>query len=280
MHALRFILIAISIAMFAALGWRAVNPPRPPGRILTPEPVIPEIAAPEQEPPPPSSFETPAKARGAVEDRIAQDGDFEPFFSSLRDNFTSDYTKTLDGFAKVAFEKRQVESVDYYLSESIRGLRQARGLLAAQAESSLLDRIFVMQAAVIEALAATDARLCADFIYGGASEAFFAFSETHRPLIAEMALANLAAIIDGASSKIARLTPGEAEFQELEDALVAMGLGRDEIDALIDGKAPDPPLPDARMCAAGVSYLKALAGLPEGTRIRIEALVAELMART
>ncbi len=275
MHALRFILIAISISMFAALGWRAVNPPRLPPRIEEPQPRIviePQIA--------PGAFDTPDGARGAVEDVIALDGDFEPYFSSLRDNFGSDYNALIDRFGRRAFDRKQTDSVDYYMSESIRALRHTRGLLAAQAENSLLDRMFVMQAAVIEALAVKDARLCADFIYGATSEGFFAFSESHRPLIAEMALANLAAIIDGPSSKAVRLTPGDEEFQQLEEALTAAGLNQTEIDALVDGKAPDPPLPDERMCAAGTAYLKVISALPEATRVRLEALMVELMART
>jgi hypothetical protein len=275
MHALRFILIAISISMFAALGWRAVNPPRPPARIEQPQPKV--VIQPEIQP---GAFDTLDRARGAVEDVIALDGDFEPFFSSLRDNFASDYNALIERFGQRAFERKQTESVDYYMSESIRALRHARGLLAAQAENLLLDRIFIMQAAVIDALAVKDARVCADFIYGAASEGFFAFSESHRPLIAEMALANLAAIIDGSTSKIVRLTPGDEEFQQLEEALAAEGLTQVEIDALVDGKAPDPPLPDGRMCAAGVTYLKVISALPESARVRLEALMVELMART
>ena len=269
--ALRFILIGMAIAMFAALGWRAAHPPR------APEPVVHDAAPPQPVAP---SFVSLEKARNAVEDHMFEDGDFEPYWSLLKDNFPADYSGLLDAFAKRSFASRRLDSVDYYMSEAIRTMRRARGLLAAQADSDLVNRIFLLQASVADAIAERDEHLCADFIYGGASEAFFTFSSTHRPLIAEMALANLAAIVDGQTSKIQRVTPTEDDFQALEDALVARGMGRPEIEALVDGKAPDPPLPDARMCAAGRAYLAALAALPEATRIRIEALVVELTSRT
>jgi hypothetical protein len=66
----------------------------------------------------------------------------------------------------------------------------------------------------------------------------------------------------------------------LENALTKRGLSKVEIDALLDGKTPDPPLEDARMCAAGQTYLDVLSGLPEPARLRIYGLAVELMARS
>lgn len=63
-------------------------------------------------------------------------------------------------------------------------------------------------------------------------------------------------------------------------ALGDHGLSKAEIDALLDGKIPDPPIEDARMCAAGQTYLDVLATLPEVARMRIYALAVQLMANS
>ena len=80
--------------------------------------------------------------------------------------------------------------------------------------------------------------------------------------------------------EIERTAPTEADFKALKSALVAKGLDKVEIDALLDGKMPDPPLADARMCAAGQTYLETLRALPEAARLRIYGLAMELMARS
>ena len=48
--------------------------------------------------------------------------------------------------------------------------------------------------------------------------------------------------------------------------------------AILDGKTPDPPIADDRMCTVGQIYLKTLATLPEPERLRIYGLAVELMA--
>ena len=60
------------------------------------------------------------------------------------------------------------------------------------------------------------------------------------------------------------------------------GLGLDDaaIAALLDGREPDPPLPDDRLCDAGLVYFQALKSLPDESRLRLYALAAELMARS
>ena len=269
--ALRLILIGVAVTMFAALGWRATHQPRPP----EPTPVV--VAPPQPVRP---SFESLDRAHAAVEDRLFEDGDFEPYWSLLKDNFAVDYAGLLEAFGKRAAAAKKLDSVDYYMSEAIRTMRRARGLLAAQADAEMINRLFVLQAGVADALADRDAHLCADFIYGEASEGYFDFSSTHRPLIAELALAQLAAIVDGQTSKIQRIAPGDDDFQALEDALTLKGLSPEEIGAMVDGKAPDPPLTDERICASGRAYLSAVSALPDAIRIRIEALVRELNSRT
>ena len=52
------------------------------------------------------------------------------------------------------------------------------------------------------------------------------------------------------------------------------------IEALLDGRSPEPAVEDARMCAAGRIYLETLRELPEEIRMRIYALAVELMARS
>ncbi len=44
----------------------------------------------------------------------------------------------------------------------------------------------------------------------------------------------------------------------------AQGVNDAEVAAILDGKQPNPPIPDARMCAVGQIYLKTLAQ-PAGT---------------
>ena len=133
---------------------------------------------------------------------------------------------------------------------------------------------------MLNALSTRDPHLCVDFLYGGASEAFFKFS-------AEIARSSAISPSPGSRpfSTASRRTlrapaPNEADFQAFEAALRKAGLAPLEIDALLDGKTPDPPLPDARMCAAGQIYLQTLAVLPDPARLRIYALAIDLMARS
>jgi hypothetical protein len=95
-----------------------------------------------------------------------------------------------------------------------------------------------------------------------------------------MAEAALQAILDGGSHRIERPAPTVDDFNLLEQRLAERGLDGVEIDALLDGKMPEPPLPAARMCAAGRAYLDSLRNLPEEIRLRMFALALELMARS
>ncbi|MCC2108677.1 MAG: hypothetical protein KDJ40_14340, partial [Hyphomicrobiales bacterium] len=173
-----------------------------------------------------------------------------------------------------------VDSPDYDLSQAVKTLRQSRGALAAKADSAALGRVFEAQLAVLKALGAVNTRLCVDFLYGGASEAFLKFSAENRALVSDLAIAGLDAILDGKEKNIARTTPTESDFQMFETSLRQNGVGADEIGALLDGKTPDPPIPDDRMCAAGKTYLETLRQMPEDVRGRIEALAVDLMARS
>lgn len=218
-------------------------------------------------------------ARKAVEDQAALP-DYAPFFRLLIEKLPVEAAQARQAQADRWLADRALATPERYVSETLRALRQTRGVLAARADSGPLGRIFDTQAALLEALAQDDPRLCVDFLYGGASDAFLDFSGGHRKLLSDMAQAFLAAIVDGQEKKPDRPAPTQEDVTALEQALAAAGLGKAAIDALLDGKAADPPLPDAEMCSAGRTYLKTLAALPEAQRLRFYGLAVELMARS
>jgi hypothetical protein len=221
-----------------------------------------------------------AAARSSIEARLAKVPEYQRFFDRLRLALPSQYEATLNGFADRLVATGKEQSVDTYLSEAVRDLRQARGALAGKADGAALAHIFDVQLAMLHALSKTDQRLCVDFLYGGASESFYQFAAKNRQLAGEMAVAGLDAIVDGQAKKNTRQPPSDADFALLEKAMAAQGLSQTEIEALLDGKTPDPPLEDARLCQAGRVYLEMLKTLPEPVRLRIYALAVELMARS
>jgi hypothetical protein len=87
-------------------------------------------------------------------------------------------------------------------------------------------------------------------------------------------------VLDGQASRITRPAPADTAFQKIESELTDRGFGRGEIDALLDGRVPDPPLPDAQMCRAARAYLDVLKSLPQDARMAIYALSVELMSRS
>jgi hypothetical protein len=221
-----------------------------------------------------------ARARSGIAETLAAAPEYTMFFRALAERFPADAGQTADALVDRWLADPSAASPDRYLSDALRGLRQARGVVAAKAEAAPLTRIFEAQSAMLDGLRAADPRICVDFLYGGAADAFFDFAAKNRPLLAAMAEAGLNAIADGQAKKVERGPPTDADFKALEAALVAAGLGKIEIDALLDGKAPDPPLPDDKMCDAGRAYLKALKTLPEDARLRLYGLAVELMARS
>jgi hypothetical protein len=219
-------------------------------------------------------------ARQIVETAIAQTPEYARFFARLRETFTADYEGAINDFATRLAETRQEQSVDYYLSEAVRRLRQSRGVLAAKADPAPMTLVFAKQLEVLRAVAQADKKMCVAFLYGATNLDFQHFASARRPLVADMALAGLEAMVSGQGKKIERPQPTEADFKLLESALSERGLGKAEIDALLDGKMPDPPLDDAKMCAAGQTYLEVLRTLPEASRTRIYGLALELMAKS
>jgi len=221
-----------------------------------------------------------ALARQSVERELGQQPDYAVFFARLKSALPDEYDAILDDFAKQALDGKDLHDVDALLSQSVRDLRVSNGILAAKADGPALAHIFDVQLQMMQALAGTDPKLCVDFLYGGASQGFFAFSASHRPLVADMAIAGLDAIVSGRANGIDRDQPSDADFNQLSSAMKAQGVNDAEVSAILDGKMPNPPIPDARMCAVGQIYLKTLAGLPEQARLRIYALAVSLMARS
>ena len=283
----RVLLLAVAAVLLLGGGvWLLLEGLQTPGPWTDPDHAEDLQAAAPASPPPPSAA-APAPTgpspefiatRMAVEQKIAAAPDVARFFDRLRLALPTEHEAAI-----VALARRPNsigDTADLYLSEAVKTLRQSRGAVAARADGPALTKVFKQQLAVLDALAQRDPRLCVDFLYGGASEGFFKFSSENRALVSDLAIAGLEAIVDGRQKNIARGAPNEADFQTFEEALKKNGLAPLEIDALLDGKVPDPPLPDARMCAAGKIYLQTLSTLPEAPRQRIQALAIDLMARS
>lgn len=219
-------------------------------------------------------------ARQEIETLIATTPEYARYFARLRETFTSDYEQALDDFAARYAKTRQKQSADYYLSETMRRMRQTNGALAAGADKEPLTQLFVTQLEVLRVLGQEDKKTCVAFLYGATDLDFQNFAATRRVLVSDMALAALEAMVSGQQRQFQREQPTATDFRVLEVALTDRGLGRQEIDALLDGKMTDPPLDDARMCAAGQTYLEVLRTLPEAARLRLFALSVQLMAKS
>jgi hypothetical protein len=214
-----------------------------------------------------------------VAERLATP-EYASFFETLAARFPAESAQLKESFAARAAADPAAAGPDRFVANALKNLRETRGVVAAKADAPAMARVFEAQGAMIAALRAADAKLCVDFVYGGASDAFMAFASANRAPFAAVARANLDAILDGAQKKIERERPTDEDFAALEAALRAKGMGDAEIAALLDGKTPDPPLPDERMCEAAGAYVAAMLALPEPARARIMALAIELMARS
>ena len=274
MKQLRLVLLGLAACLVLLLGGRLIyDASRPTG------PLIPEIQAenkPDKTQPQSTLPPEQAVVRAALERDIAGLPDYARFFDRLKLTLPGEYETIFNGFAARA----ERPNADVMVAETVKSLRQSRGIMAAKSTGASLDRIFEMQAKVAKALSVNDTRLCVDFLYGGASEGFHAFSAKNRGLVADMALAGMDAIVEGGQAKIERKPPSDADFALLEKALLDKGLEKAEIDALLDGKTPDPPIESTRMCTAGQIYLETLRNLPDAERSRIYGLAVELMARS
>jgi hypothetical protein len=231
------------------------------------------------------SVQEPSESMVATRQKIATEiaraaPDYARFFARLKAILPNEYDEIFDKFAQQQLAGADMTNVDSLLSEAVHDVRLSNGVLAAKADGAALSHIFDIQLQMMQALAARDPRLCVDFLYGGASQAFFEFSAKNRKLVSDMALAGLEAIDNGRTNKIERQPPNDADFDQLETAMKGQGMNDAEVAAILDGKTPDPPIPDDRMCMVGQIYLKTLAALPEPVRLRIYGLAVELMARS
>jgi hypothetical protein len=276
--AMRVLGIAIAVVLVGGAGyagWRYAQGDLPIQQYLQ---LLGMVAPPAAVPAPSKQIDL-GPVRATIETELRAIPEYSPFFARLQELFPADYAQVLDDFAGRA-ANGEPQDVDRYFSDASRALRQTRGIIAAKAGPEALARLFDSQAAVLKILGSTDPHLCVDFLYGGAAQPYFDFSRSHRALVAAVAQAGLDAIVDGHTKNIERPRPSDADFDQLEKALAQKGLDKAEIGALIDGKSPDPPINDARLCTMGQLDLEALKSLPDDLRQRIYGLTIELMARS
>lgn len=273
MHILRLVLLGIAIGVAAILGWRFIGNPFDGDARIASRQQPAAVATPRIE-------MTQEEARQRVEAALADAGGYEVFLAAIKDAFPALHENAIAALAARTQENGRMESADFYVAGILRNLRQSHGVLAAQASDAALERIFALHANVLNSLAKSDPRLCADFLYGKASDGFFKFASANRDLVAAMAQANFDAILDGRRENVKREAPRNEDISELEALLARKGLGQQEIEALLDGRTPEPPLPDKTMCHAGSVYFETLRDLPADVRMKIYATVARLLARS
>jgi hypothetical protein len=221
-----------------------------------------------------------AAARRGLEERLKTAPEYDAFFDRLKSLFPAEYEAFLAAFSKRLATGGEPRSPDVLMGEAARFLRLSRGILAAKAGNPALEHIFELQASMLQALAAKDPRLCVNFLNGAETPGLFEFSAANRGLVTAMGIASIDAIHDGDVKQVDRPAPTGRDFAELEKALRGNGLGTPEIEALLDGKASDPPIADEKMCHAGQIYLETLAAMPEPSRVRIYGFAVEIMARS
>jgi hypothetical protein len=282
---IKIAILALAAVLAAAFGsWflatQADKPSafEPPLRVRT---VATESVAPDEAEAPPKSGEAVAAAdpaaQAALLDKISQTPEYQPFFMRLRALYPLDYEAALNAGAGEGMDKAG-NAADLFLNESVRQLRQTRGLTGARAGGQALDRLFELHLKILRQLAGGDAALCVDFLNGAPAGRFGDFTGGHRALMADWASAGLEAISDGAEKKIDREAPTPHDFDDLEKRLLDKGLDKPAIDLLLDGKEPNPPLTDEQACHNGIVYLDAMQSLPELQRLRLYALALEVMA--
>jgi hypothetical protein len=267
MNKLRLALLSLAAFIAIILGWTPLRGPM----------LAHDLGAPTNERrASPQEF---AAVRRAIERTIAAAPDYAGFFGRLKAAFPAEYEGFLTRSAERSAEAGETVNADALIIEAARGLRRSHGILAAEADGPALDRFFDARLTVLQAIAEKDKALCVDFLYGGGGD-FTAFSRDHRGLVAALTVAGLDAVHDGQAKRMRREAPTDADFQTLENALRAQGLSNGAIEALLDGKALNPPLGDDEMCQAGKTYLQTITSLPDAARRRIYSFAVELMARS
>jgi hypothetical protein len=272
MKELRLVLLSLAallaLVLSGAFLLRAFRGPQPPNVVT--------VAAPVDHPNVPPAVRA---ARGTIERTLADSPDYARFFDRLHLVFPADYESILDALA-TANAQRKTVNPDVIMIDATAQLRRAEGGLASKASDDALSQIFAVQLKEMQALETRDPHLCVAFLYGANGTDFLSFAADHRALISDVAIAGLDAMNSGRMDSVERGPPSDADFQTLDKALVEKGLSRPQIDALLDGKTPDPPIADEAMCKAGQTYLRTLATLPSDIRSRLYGLAVDLMAKS
>ena len=270
MRELRLVMLGLAVVMLLLVGagfvGRALHPPGP--SVATAAVV------------PPTARTLTGAPRATIEAALADAPDYTRFFDRLRLAFPSDYETIMNALATTQAQRAAEPDPDVMTAEAVTALRRAHGTMAAKAPDAALSQIFASNLRQMKALGGVDPGLCVSFLFGSGGPGSVAFAADHRALVADTAIAGLDAISAGRSEPVAREKPSDDDFRMLDQALTGKGLSRPQIDALLDGKTPDPPIPDADMCRAGQTYLTTLGELPEGPRDRLYALAVGLMERS
>ena len=284
MNSLRLALLAIVFAVAAVAGWQMAGSPVFWPSLAGPPQVVALVPAGLPPPVAPPAVPTLENIRALVEARIAAAPAYAAYFARLREAFPAEYPGILDAMAQPAFASAAKGagsgSVDEDIALAMRRLRQTHGILAARADLATLDRLPLAQLAIMRQLAAGDQKLCVDYFYGGGTRDFYGFSALNRVLVANLATASLDAIAQGRDRKETPPEPGDADIQTFDDALASSGLGRAEIDVLLEGKSSGAPLDDASLCHAGLVYLQVALSLPGSIRLPLLSRSVALAARS
>jgi len=268
-----FLCVGVALVILATAPERKEGEPPPP-IVAQPAPEPAPAPEPQQQP------SGDAAARNALNGLVGDAPDYGRFFLRLREAFPGEYEATVKAIEAKLDAAGRVESVDYYVSDAIRLLRKGHGATVAKAGPDQIERVFDAQLAAMRAVAQEDPRMCVGFLYGATTQDFEKMAATHRPLVAEMALARLEATANGEAVKAKRAAPTENEVKLFEKALTERGLTNDELDVFLGGDVAKATTDQSRMCAAGQSYLEALRALPRDVRMKIYSLLLEQMARS
>lgn len=274
-----FVFLCVGVALVILASAPEKKEGEPPPAILA-QPVPPPTPAPEPEPQPQPQPPSDAAARNVLDELVGDAPDYGAFFTRLRQAFPGEYEATVKAIKSQLDAAGRVGSVDYYVSDAIRLLRKGHGATVAEAGPDQIERVFDAQLAAMRAVAQEDPRMCVGFLYGATTQDFEKMAATHRPLVAEMALARLEATANGEAVKAKRAAPSEDEVKLFEKALTERGLTNDELDVFLGGEIAKATMDQPRMCAAGQSYLEALRTLPREVRMKIYSLLLEQMARS
>lgn len=283
MRELRLVLLGLAAVIALLLGAaflvRAFTPQEKRVASHAPPTIEPRVASPGlgnlDKTTPLQTAPAPPGARAAIERAIADAPAYARFFDRMRLLFPSDYDAVMNGLADTSGTSADID-VDKLTAAADAALRRKHGKLQAQASDAALAQVFSADLQAMQALSQRDAHLCVSYLFNASGSGFLGFAADHRDLVAAIAIAGLDAMNSGRMDADQRASPTDSDLQSFDQALVAHGLSRPEIEVLLDGKAANPPIADATMCKAGVTYLETLASLPPAMRSRFYGLAVGL----